>query len=158
MKNLTESFAIGIVVFLFVAVLSLIVLYNLIGEDVNIEQVALQAPYKKATSKASANDYLDSLEGYGDDTDVKVDAKKEDTTNTILVQSESNKNILDSVVEDKSKNSYMQNLENYTDKVENEKLDEAKPVVDHLGEPERLPQEEVVDEIGIAIDAALDGI
>ena len=34
----------------------------------------------------------------------------------------------------------------------------AKPVVDHSGEPEKLPEEEVADEIGMAIDAALDDI
>ena len=155
MKNLSETFAILFVGFLSMAVVFFIVQYNLIEDDVDMDEIVLVTPQKKV---AKVNNYLDSLEGYGDDTDVKVDATKEDTTNTVVVKSESNKDTLGDVIEDKSKSSYMQNLENYTDKAENEKLDEAKPVVDHAGEPEKLPQEEVVDEIGMAIDAALDGI
>jgi len=155
MKNLSEIFAILFVGLLSMAVVFFIVQYNLIDDDVSMDEIILATPQKKV---AKTSNYLDSLEGYGDDTDVKVDATKEDTTNTVIVKSESNKDTLGDVIEDKSKSSYMQNLENYADKVENEKLDEAKPVADHSGEPEKLPQEEVVDEIGMAIDAALDGI
>jgi len=155
MKNLSETFAILFVGFLSMAVVFFIVQYNLIEDDVDMDEIVLVTPQKKV---AKVNNYLDSLEGYGDDTDVKVDATKEDATNTVVVKSESNKDTLGDVIEDKSKSSYMKNLENYADKAENEKLDEAKPVADHSGEPEKLPQEEVVDEIGMAIDAALDGI
>ena len=155
MKNLSEIFAILFVGLLSMAVVFFIVQYNLIDDDVSMDEIILATPQKKV---AKTSNYLDSLEGYGDDTDVKVDATKEDTTNTVIVKSESNKDTLGDVIEDKSKSSYMQNLENYADEAEKEKLDEAKPVIDHSGEPEKLPQEEVVDEIGMAIDAALDGI
>jgi hypothetical protein len=155
MKNLSESFAILFVGFLSIAVVFFIVQYNLIDDDVSMDEIVLATPQKKVVK---TNNYLDSLEGYGDDTDVKVDAKKEDSTNTVIVKSESNKDTLGDVIDDKSKSSYMENLEKYADTAENEKLDESKPVVDHTGESEKLPEEEVVDEIGIAIDAALDDI
>jgi len=158
MKNILESFAIFLVGILSIAIVFFIVQYNLIEDDSISDELALAIPGKKITTKAKTSSYLDSLEGYGDDTDVKVDATKEDTTNTVVVKSELNKDALGAVVEDKSKSSYMENLEKYVDKSEKEKLDTSKPIVDNAGEPEKLPEEEIVDEIGMAIDAALDGI
>lgn len=155
MKNLRESIAILFVGFLSVAVVFFIVQYNLIDEDIVLDETIGVSPPNQVTKTSN---YLDSLEGYGDDTDVKVDATKEDNTNTVVVKSESNKDMLGEVIDDKSKSSYMQNLEEYADKVDSENLDESKAVLDNLREPERLPQEEVVDEIGMAIDAALDEI
>ena len=153
MKNLSETFAILFVGFLSMAVVFFIVQYNLIDDDVDMDEIILSTPQKKVAKTSS---YLDSLEGYGDDTDVKVDARKEDTTNTVIVQSESNKDTLGDVIDDKSKSSYMENLEKYADTEEKENLDTVKPVADNAGEPEKLP--EVADEIGMAIDAALDGL
>jgi len=153
MKNLSETFAILFVGFLSMAVVFFIVQYNLIDDDVDMDEIILLTPQKKVAKTSS---YLDSLEGYGDDTDVKVDARKEDTTNTVIVQSESNKDTLGDVIDDKSKSSYMENLEKYADTEEKENLDTVKPVADNAGEPEKLP--EVADEIGMAIDAALDGL
>ena len=40
--------------------------------------------HKRKTEQAKTSSYLDSLEGYGDDTDVKVDARKEDATNNTV--------------------------------------------------------------------------
>ena len=153
MKNLSETFAILFVGFLSMAVVFFIVQYNLIDDDVDMDEIILSTPQKKVAKTSS---YLDSLEGYGDDTDVKVDARKKDTTNTVIVQSELNKDTLGDVIDDKSKSSYMENLEKYADTEEKENLDTAKPVADNAGEPEKLP--EVADEIGMAIDAALDGL
>ena len=153
MKNLSETFAILFVGFLSMAVVFFIVQYNLIDDDVDMDEIILSTPQKKVAKTSS---YLDSLEGYGDDTDVKVDARKKDTTNTVIVQSELNKDTLGDVIDDKSKSSYMENLEKYADTEEKENLDTVKPVADNAGEPEKLP--EVADEIGMAIDAALDGL
>jgi len=158
MKNLMESFAILLVSILSLAIVFFIVQYNLIEDDSIMDELAYELPQKKVSTQAKASNYLDSLEGYGDDTDVQVDATKEDTTNTVVVTSELNNDDLGAVVDDKSKSSYMENLEKYADTAEKENLDKAKPVADNSGEPEKLPQEEVVDEIGMAIDAALDGI
>jgi len=158
MKNLLESIAILFVGLLSLAIVFFIVQYNMIEDDSIVDDFAFEVPQKKVTEKAKTNNYLNSLEGYGDDTDVKVDATKEDTTNTVVVKSELNKDEIGTVIADKSKTTYMQNLETYSKAAEKEKLDEAKPVADHSGEPEKLPEEEVVDEIGMAIDAALDDI
>jgi len=160
MKNLLESMAILFVGLLSLAIVFFIVQYNMIEDDSTVDDIAFEVPQKKVTEKAKTNNYLNSLEGYGNDVDSKekIDETKEDTTNKVVVKSELNKDELGTVIDDKSKTTYMQNLENYAKTAEKEKLDEAKPVVDHSGEPEKLPEEEVVDEIGMAIDAALDDI
>jgi len=158
MKNLLESMAILFVGLLSLAIVYFIVQYNMIEDDSIVDDIAFEVPKKKITEEAKTSDYLNSLEGYGDDKDVKVDATKDDTTNTVMVKSELNKDEIGTVIDDKSKSTYMQNLEKYADEAEKEKLDEVKPVVDHSGEPEKLPEEEVEDEIGKAIDAALDGL
>ena len=156
MKNLLESFAVMLVGLLSLLIVYLIVQYNLI-EDQMIENIDYTAAPKQ--EKEKAEDYLDSLEGYGEDIDVEVDATKESTKNTVSVRSEEKNNDLGDVVEDKSKSSYMKNLEDYADKAEDEKLDEAKPdEKDTSGEPQKLEHEEIVDEVGMAIDAALDSL
>jgi hypothetical protein len=158
MKNLLESFAILLVGLLSLAIVFFIVQYNLIEDDSISDEIAFDIPVKKESTKAKTSSYLDSLEGYGDDKDVKVDARKETSVNTVVIKSELKNDDLGAVVDDKSKNSYMKNLENYADTAEKENLDKAKPKVDNSGEPEKLPQEEIVDEIGMAIDAALDDL
>jgi len=162
MKNILESFAIFLVSVLSLVVIFLIVQYNMIEED-TIEDVSSIISQKKVPTKTNTTAYLNSLEGYGDDVDVKVDAKKEDHSNEVVVKSELNKDDLGAVVEDKSKSSYTENLEKYAEdakkivatqpKIEIKKKDILNP-----GEPEKLPQDEIVDEIGMAIDAALDDL
>ncbi len=155
MKNLLESFAILLVGLLSLLIVYFIVQYNMI-EDQVIEDIDYTVTEKKQETKAN---YLENLEDYGEDVDVEVDATKESTTNTVSVRSEEANDELGDVVEDKSKASYMKNLENYADKAEDEKLDEAKPdAEDTSGEPQKLEHEEVVDEVGMAIDAALDSL
>ena len=155
MKNLLESFAILLVGLLSLLIVYFIVQYNMI-EDQVIEDIDYTVTEKKQETKAN---YLENLEDYGEDVDVEVDATKESTTNTVSVRSEEANDDLGDVVEDKSKASYMKNLENYADKAEDEKLDEAKPdAEDTSGEPQKLEHEEVVDEVGMAIDAALDSL
>jgi len=162
MKNLLESFAILLVGLLSVSIVYWIVQYSMIvDEDMMDELVEYQqVQKKKAPKKANAADYLQNLESY-EDVDVKVDATKETSTNRVVVRSELTKDELGAAVEDKSKSSYTENLENY---VEPEKeavvvveVEEAKPAADTAADPE-LPTEEVSDEIGMAIDAALDDI
>ncbi|HIP28943.1 MAG TPA: hypothetical protein EYG82_07200 [Sulfurovum sp.] len=158
MKNGLESFALLLVGLLSVGIIYLIVQYNLVDDGDAIDEIAYEIPQKqKVSSKAKAEDYLQNLEGY-EDVDVKVDATKEDTVNTVVIQSQVKDDELTTAVEDKSKSSYMENLENYADKAKEEKLDTIKPTADGEGDPEKLDQEEIVDEIGMAIDAALDGI
>ena len=164
MKNMLESFAILLVGILSLAVVYLIVQYNMIEEDSIDDIGAVIAAQKKANAKAKIGAYLNSLEGYGDDVDVKVDARKEDHTNEVAVKSEITKDDLGAVVEDKSKSSYMENLEHYAEEADKKPSEPVKAQEDvnvekkSSGEPEKLPQEEVSDEIGEAIDAALDGL
>lgn len=156
MKNLLESFAVLLVGLLSLLIVYLIVQYNMI-EDQVIAEIDYTVTEKQKEEKTE--NYLESLEDYGEDIDVEVDETTESTKNTVSVRSEETNNDLSDVVEDKSKSSYMKNLENYADKAEDEKLDEAKPdAEDTSGEPQKLEHEEVVDEVGMAIDAALDSL
>jgi len=155
MKNLLESFAVSLVLILSLAIIFFIVQYNLIEDDSMMEEITFTAPQKKKTTAEKTKSYLDSLEGYGDDTDVKVDATKESTVNKVIVKSEESGNAIGDVIEDKSKDS-----ENNAQEETVEKAMETIPkkVVREHGEPEKLPQDEIVDEIGMAIDAALDDL
>ncbi len=154
MKNIFESIAILLVGLLSLVVVYLIVQYNMIEEDTIDDIGNLVVAQKKTDSKSKTSAYLSSLEGYGNDVDVKVDAKKEDHTNEVVVKSELKEDDLGTVIEDKSKSSYTENLEHYTES--SQKQDSNKVAKPSSGEPEKLPQEEVSDEIGEAIDAVLE--
>jgi len=154
MKNLLESLAILLVGLLAAAIVYWIVQYNMIADTVMVEEIDYEVVEKK---KANATDYLDDLEGY-EDVDVEVDATKETNTNTVVVKSELANDELDAAIEDKSKSSYTENLENYVEPEKEEgvkEVEEAKPASDT---PSEAPAEEVSDEIGMAIDAALDDL
>ena len=161
MKNLLESFAILLVGLLSVSIIYWIVQYTMISdadmtEEINYEIVAKQ----QASKRSKTSDYLQNLEGY-EDVDVKVDATKESHANTVVVKSELTKDALDDAVEDKSRSSYTENLENYTEAEKEEvvvKVEEVKPASDMAADPDLPEQKEVTDEIGMAIDAALDDI
>ena len=161
MKNLLESFAILLVGLLSVSIIYWIVQYSMIVDADMIEEIEYEVPAKKPVSiKAKTTDYLQNLEGY-EDVDVKVDATKESHTNTVVVTSELAGDALGDVVEDKSKSSYTENLENYAEPEKEEvavEVEEVKSAADTASDPDMPEQEEVTDEIGTAIDAALDDI
>lgn len=166
MKNTLESFAILLVGLLSIVIVYLIVQYNMIEEESMEDISKIIQLDKKKVKKIKTADYLNSLEGYGDDVDVKVDVHKVDHTNEVAVRSEVEKDVLDEVVEDKSKSSYTENLEHYTDESDKKPLEPATPkkveeekqtAQPSSGEPEKIP-EEVSDEIGEAIDAVLDDL
>jgi len=162
MKNRLESFAVFLVGILSLIIIYLIVQYNMIEEETIDDIGVIIAP--QTESKAKTSNYLKSLVGYGDDVDVKVDARKEDHTNEVAVKSELNGDALGAVLDDKSKSSYMENLEHYVEEADKKSSEPVKVQEDvniekkSSGEPEKLPQEEVSDEIGEAIDAALDDL
>ncbi len=169
MKNLLESFAVFLVGALSLLLVFLIVQYNMIEEEVIEDTVPAVAVEAEKSKKAQTKSYLDSLEGYGGDVDVKVDATKENLVNTVAVQSELTSDELGEAVDDKEKSSYMENLASYQDEAENEAQEESvKKAMETVksetaevrepGEPEKLPQEEIEDEIGMAIDSALDDL
>lgn len=169
MKNLLESFAVLLVGVLSLLIVFLIVQYNLIEEEA-AEEIVFAAPVQtKEQKKEKTASYLDSLEGYGEDVDVKVDATKEKLVNAVAVKSELTEDELGKTIEDKAKSSYMENLASYQEESEEEEREESvkkameavsPPVaaVKDPEDPEKLPQDEIEDEIGMAIDAALDDL
>jgi len=160
MKNLLESFAIFLVGLLSVSIIYWIVQYNMIADEEMIDEIGQYVSAKKQESKkVKETDYLHDMEGY-EDVDVKVDATKESHTNTVVVTSELVKDEIGDAVEDKTKSSYMENLEHYSEPEKETvavEVEEVKPAIDTASDPE-LPAEDVSDEIGMAIDAALDDI
>lgn len=164
MKNLLESLAIILVGFLSLAIVYLIIQYNMIeDEDVLNDILSEVAVPEQVSEKSKAESYLQNLEGYDDideelDVDVDVDVTKENLTNAVTVVSEQANDDLDAVVEDKSKSAYMKNLEDYTEKEAETKTEEAEPTDNTSGEPQKLEHEEIVDKVGMAIDAALEDI
>lgn len=162
MKNLLESFAILLVGVLSLLIVFLIVQYNTIEEEA-AEEIVFTAPVEtKESEKAKTDNYLDSLEGYGEDVDVQVDATQESSANTVAVRYELTDDELGSAVDDKSKSSHMENLENHSapdvkvPEPEKEKVVAETPK--DPSDPEKLAEEEIEDEIGMAIDAALDDL
>jgi hypothetical protein len=156
MKNLLENFALLIVALLSITIIFFIVQYNLIEDEDSTEVLLFEE--KVTSKKVKTKNYLDALEGYGDDSDVKVDSEKENNTNTLEVESELREDALDIVIDDKSKSAYMENLSNYSETEVKSKVTEkdSKPQKhspNPSGEPKKLKYDKVVDEVGMAIDA-----
>jgi hypothetical protein len=164
MKHFIENLALILVGLLALAIVVLIVQYNLIQEDETVASLGFEVP--KVDQQTQRKNYLDALEGYGDDTDVEVDATQEGEINSVSIRSEMPKDILDDTIEDPSKEFYMQNLEGYNETPKSDEMQEIKeekkkiikPPLTPLkpnpsGEPEKLPSNKIVDEIGMAIDA-----
>jgi hypothetical protein len=148
-KNLFENIALFLVFVLSILIIFLVVQYNLVDESDDVEVVT----YAKPSKDKKAN-YLENLENYRD-VDVEVDASKEIIENRVIVKSELNRDEIENTVDDHSKSSYMQNLNEYSKKSEDEKLDTLTSENDGVGEPEKLEEDEVEDTIGNAIDALI---
>jgi ribose 5-phosphate isomerase len=154
MKNLLESFAIFLVGLLSIFIVVMIVKYNMIKDGDDLDTIVYDKPIDKSMSKKSQTaSYLNKLEGY-EDVDVKVDATKESTTNTVVVKSEEGTNALETTVDDKAKNAYMKNLADY-EKNKNKIVKKAKPIT---VEPKKLKHDEIEDTIGMAIEDALNDL
>ncbi len=150
MKNMLENIAVTTVVILFLFIIALIVRYNMIDDGNVVEDITQELPVVKVESKkAKTTNYLQNLESYTD-VDVKVDPTKVNTANTVQVTSELAKDDIGSAVEGTNKSNYVDSLENYADKADEEK-EEEKTEDDKV----KLDQEEIVDEIGMAIGDAL---
>ncbi|MFK5976424.1 MAG: hypothetical protein QM493_07950 [Sulfurovum sp.] len=92
MRKILENLAIMLVILLSLAIIYLIVRYNMIEDETTQTAIVKEEPKKEAiTQKAKASNYLQNLEGYND-VDVQVDAKEEDTSNRVTIVSESNIN------------------------------------------------------------------
>ena len=159
MKNIAENIALILVLILSGVIGYLIYQYNTLEDNIYEDtSLLVNVPKKETKPKENTSNYLNTLEAYGDDKDVQVDVKKEDSANRVVAKSEIKEDTFNTVVEDKTKSAYTQNLENYAKESSKEKLDTLKPVKDNLDEPEKIPQDTIKDDIGMAIDAALDNL
>jgi len=179
MKNFLESLAIFLVGILSIGIVYLIIQYNMIQDENVLNDVLTElAEPVEESGKSKTESYLDDLEGYEDIDldDEEIDATKENLTNTVTVVAEEVESALDDAVEDKSKSSYMENLENYqevevtteaateTTKETVQAIEEVESAIDDAvedtsGEPIIIDENsEIVDEVGMAIDAALEDL
>ena len=164
MKNMLENVAVTVVVVLFLLIIALIVRYNMIDDGNVVDDIAQELPVaeKVESKKAKTTNYLQNLESYTD-VDVKVDPTKENTANTVQVRSELAKDEIGSAVGTVDKSAYVDSLTNYTDKKDADATDREKTEKELKEEKTeddkvKLDQEEIVDEIGMAIGAALEDI
>lgn len=178
MKNFLESLAIFLVGILSIGIIYLIIQYNMIQDENVLNDVLTElAEPIEESSKSTTESYLENLEGYEDvEIDEEIDATKENLTNTVTVVAEEVESALDDAVEDKSKSSYMENLENYkevdvTAEIVSETPKETVPSIEEVesaldaavedtsDEPQIIDENsEIVDEVGMAIDAALEDL
>ena len=160
MKNMLENIAVATVVVLFLVIIALIVRYNMIDDEYVVDEITLELPaVKEESKKAKTTNYLQNLESYTD-VDVKVDPTKENSANRVEVTSELAQDAIGSAIENTDKSTYVDSLKNYADKTDadtsakaktKKELQEEKTEDDKV----KLDQEEIVDEIGMAIGDAL---
>ncbi|SFV62466.1 hypothetical protein MNB_SV-13-1856 [hydrothermal vent metagenome] len=143
MKNLIENVALLLVVLLMIAIVFFIVQFNLI-EDENTFEVLKTEQNTSMKNTVKRKSYLNTLEGYGNDTEVNVDARKENDINIVRIQSELSDDILGDTIDDSSKNAYTQNIEKYSDSASKE---------DNTGKAKKVEKEKNLEEVGLAIDA-----
>jgi hypothetical protein len=146
MKNIFENIAITLVILLALLIAALIVQYNLIEEDAFEDSIITTKEVSKSEKTTS---YLDSLEGYGEDKDVKVDPTQENSANRVTVKAEDSDDSMGKALED----SYVKNLEDFTE--DTKKIEEAPQVLEDVAEPDAPEQAERADEIGTALDDLL---
>ena len=145
MKKLFENIAITLVILLALLVVGLIVQYNLIEDD-TFEDTIITT--KEVPKKDKTTSYLDALEGYGEDQDVKVDPTKENSANRVIVNVEENNNKMKEALED----SYVKHLEDFTE--DTKKVEDIQSLED-VAEPAAPAQAERADEVGSALDDLL---
>ena len=163
MKNMLENIAVTVIVVLFLLIIALIVQYNMVSHDDSVDDIVYEiSTVKKESKKVKTSNYLENLEAYTD-VDVKVDPTKASSINRVQVTAEVVKDAIGSAVEDTDKSSYVDSLKSYADKKDADKKDKVKTEKEIQEEKieddkVKLDQEEIVDEIGDAIGAALEDI
>jgi len=159
MKNIVEKIAITMIVILTLLIIGLIVKFNMINNSDLSEDLVVPV-VKKEAKKSKTSNYLQNLETYTD-VDVKVDPTKVNNTNRVHVKSELTDNTMQSAIKDTDKSGYVNSLTKYTDKPSRNKKDRKKTdqeLKDEKAEDDKvkLEQEEIEDDIGNAIGAALE--
>jgi len=147
MRNLFENIAIVLVLILSALIIYLIVRYN----DVDDEIVYTIPIEKTVTKKEKSKAYLDNLKGYTD-VDVKIDPTTDDSTNRVIVNSQDDEDHIEKAIKD----DYAENLESYAEESKNIKENtEELPAKKEVPISTSALQEEVSDEIGMAIEDVL---
>jgi Na+-transporting methylmalonyl-CoA/oxaloacetate decarboxylase gamma subunit len=131
MKRIIENLAVMMLVLLFLVIIVLVVRYNMIEEAssnmIQIPETVTVEEMKKVEKK----DYLNSLESYGEDVDVKVDPTKETHKNTVKIISELTEDELEDALKTDEKKNYLKSLESYSNTkkrhVKTENLEDVKP-------------------------------
>ena len=148
MRKLIENLAVTLVVLLFLVVIALVVKYNMINDDSDDMFDVPVETEKPVSKKEQTKSYLNSLESYGDDVDVKVDPTKENRKNTVKVTSELAEDAIEEAVKTDEKRDHVKKLERYEAdknvKTKTETLEDVKP-----------QKEENGDTIGAALDDIL---
>jgi len=163
MRNMLENIAVAAVVLLFLLIMALIVRYNMIDDEYVVEGITMELPaVQKESTKAKTSNYLENLESYTD-VDVKVDPTKENSANRVEVSSELANDAIGSAVANTDQSGYVDSLKDYADHKDANKTDKVKTsteIEDDKAEDDKvkLDQDEIVDEIGDAIGAALEDI
>ena len=98
MRNFIDNIAIALVVLFSVALVVLIVQYNLIKEE-SLELLTINPPIDVQSKKAQQKtDYLKKMEAYKE-VNVKVNPKEEKAFNNIKVKSEITQDKLNAIIE-----------------------------------------------------------
>jgi hypothetical protein len=122
MKKLLENMAVGLVILLTLGVVGLVVKYNMVSDNADVEtkyeQEIVESLQSQKTNEEEKTSYLDSLEGY-EEVDVKVDPRTEESNvNIAVVKTETKKEgivqtIGSAVQSVEKKEHYISNLEGY---------------------------------------------
>jgi len=115
MKKLIENLAVAMVMLLFIVVIALVIKYNMIEEGSDDTYIVPEATIKPETKKEKTADYLNSLESYGDDVDIKVDPTQEAKKNVVKVTSELAEDAIGDALKTDEKANYVKTLESYSE-------------------------------------------
>jgi len=125
MKKVIENMVVALVLLLFLIVIALVVKYNMIDDGSDDTFVIPETVVKKETKQEQTKAYLNTLESYGDDVDVKVDPTKEENKNVVKVTSELAEDELDDALKTDEKKDYVKKLENYSEEKKNTESSET---------------------------------
>ncbi|MEA1953475.1 MAG: hypothetical protein U9O24_03700 [Campylobacterota bacterium] len=162
MKNILEHIAITLLLVLFIFIIVMIVEYKIIDDQSNESKVSMELidEEQEELPKDKRSHYLENLETYTE-VDVKVDPKKIQHVNRVEITSELAKDDMESAISNVNKPNYEKSLNNYNSKsnakVETKSKAELKREKEE-DESVKLEKDEIIDDIGIAIDAALEDI
>ena len=125
MKKTIENTVVVLALLLFLVVIVLIVRYNMIDDGSDDMYTAPETIVKKETKQEQTKEYLESLESYGNDVDVKVDPTKEKHRNVVKVKSELSEDELGNALKADEKKDYVKKLENYSEEKKSTEASEA---------------------------------